>query len=209
MIRILIVDDHPIVRSGLRHIVANELDMEVVAEAGDYDEAVAIVKSVALDVVILDIAMPGRSGVEILTTLKQERPSLPVIVLSVQPVEQVGVLVLRNGASAYLVKDAACEQLVEAIRHVRRGRRYITPELAERLADTYYTGGVLPHERLSSREIEVLRLIAQGTANSEIARLLCVSAKSVTTYRARILHKMGMSSNAEIVRYAMTHQLAE
>ncbi len=208
MIRILIADDHAIVRQGLKQIVAGEPDLRVVGEAETAPEVLAFVRAHPCDVVIQDISLPGPDGLTVLTDLKREFPRLPVLVLSMYPAEQFGVRALKLGAAGYLTKKAAPEELVTAIRKVITGGRYITPSLAEQLAAHLTRDESQPlHETLSEREYQVLRMIAAGKKASEIADELALSVKSINTYRARLLEKMGMKSNAELIRYALTYRL--
>lgn len=210
MIRILVADDHGVVRKGLTQIVADSPGMEVTGEAATSQEALELVRSKPFDVVILDIAMPGRGGLDILRELKAENPALKVLVLSMYPEEQYAIRSLRDGASAYLTKGSPPEELVQAIRTVAAGKRYITPSIADRLA-TYIEDSSQqpPHETLSDRELQVLVLIGSGKQLTEIAQELNLSIKTVSTYRARILLKMGMETNAHLIRYALQHGLVE
>jgi DNA-binding NarL/FixJ family response regulator len=207
MIRVLIVDDHPVVRAGLRHLLGAQTGITIAAEAANHEETLAAVCASQCDLVVLDVAMPGRSGLETLAALKERWPALPVLVLSVHPAEQFGMVVLRSGGAGYLRKDSAGEQLAEAVRKAASGGRYVSPELGEVMAQTMLGRGGEPHEALSVRELEVLRQIAQGLSNPEIAAGLSISPKTVTTYRSRLLKKLGLRSNAEIARYAARHDL--
>ena len=208
MINILIADDHAIVKEGLKQIVSSEPDMEVTGEAHNSQGVLDLVRARNWDVVVLDINMPGRNGLEVLKELKQERPGLPVLVLSVHPEEQYGIRVLKAGAAGYMNKESAPEELVTAIRKVIRGGKYLTPTLAERLAFQVADGlEAHPHEKLSDRELQVLCLIASGKTVSEIAGDLSLSVKTISTYRARILEKMSMKSSAELTRYALQNHL--
>ena len=208
MINILIADDHAIVREGLKQIVSSEPDMKVTGEAHNAQGVLDLVRDRNWDVVVLDINMPGRNGLEVLKELKRERPALPVLVLSVHPEEQYGIRVLKAGAAGYMNKESAPEELVTAIRKVIRGGKYLTPTLAERLAFQVADGSEQhPHEKLSDRELQVLCLIASGKTVSEIAGDLSLSVKTISTYRARILEKMSMKSSAELTRYALQNHL--
>jgi len=210
MIRILIADDHPIVRAGLRQIVAEAADMVVAAEAADGHEVLTQVRGSDFDVVLLDLTIPGLSGLDVLKQLKVERPNLRVLILSVHPEDQYAIRVLRAGAWGYVTKASAPEQLIGAIRKVHEGRRYVSPTLAERLADQLEGGAAtMPHEGLSDREYQVLCLLASGKTVTEIAAALALSVKTVSTYRARILEKMGMRSNAELTHYAIQNRLVD
>jgi two-component system invasion response regulator UvrY len=207
--RILIADDHRIMRRGLAQIIRDSPGMEVAGEAGDGQEALDFVREKSLDVVILDIAMPGRGGLDVLREMKAAKPDVKIIVLSMYPEEQYAIRSLRDGASAYLTKSSAPEELIQAIRTVAAGKRYITPSVADRLA-TFVEGGTERplHEALSSRELQVLVRIASGKEVKEVAVELNLSIKTVSTYRSRILTKLGMSTNAQLIRYAIQHSLA-
>jgi two-component system, NarL family, invasion response regulator UvrY len=210
MIKILIADDHAIIRRGLCHIVAGEPDMDVVGEAENAQQTLDFISRQHFDVVVLDINMPGRSGLDVLKEIKQERPNLPILVLSVHSEEQYGVRVLKAGAAGYLNKESAPEQLVKAIRKVYRGGKYVSESLAEKLVlELGSDGDQPPHKNLSDREYEVMRLIASGKAVSEIAGLLSLSVKTVSTYRARLLQKMNMKNNAELTHYVIQNQLLD
>jgi DNA-binding NarL/FixJ family response regulator len=208
VIRILVVDDHSVVRQGIKQIVADSPDIEIVGEAVSGQEALDLVRARAFDVVILDIAMPGRGGLDVLRELKAEKPALKVVVLSMYPEEQYAIRSLRDGASAYLTKGSPPEELILAIRTVASGKRYITPAVADRLA-TYIEDSSQrpPHETLSDREMEVLVLIGSGKQVSDIAEELNLSTKTVSTYRSRILLKMNMETNAQLIRYSLQHGL--
>jgi DNA-binding NarL/FixJ family response regulator len=208
MTRVLIVDDHGVVRRGLKHIIAECPDMVVAGEASGGQEAIDLVYTTDFDVVVLDISMPGRGGIDILKTLKSLRPNLKIVMLSMYSAEQYAIRSLRDGASAYLTKANATDELVEAIRAVANGRRFITPSVAERLANfVEEDGDRLPHEKLSDRELQVLVMIGSGKSVSEIAVELSLSIKTVSTYRARLLEKMGVATNAQLMKYAMDHRL--
>jgi DNA-binding NarL/FixJ family response regulator len=210
MIRILIADDHAIVRAGLKAFVAAEIDMEVAAEAGTGAETLELVRAGDFDVVLLDIAMPDRNGVDTLKTLKALRPELPVLILSGFAEQQYALNLLRAGAAGYLNKEAAPAQLVGAIRTVVQGRKYVSPQLAEILADGV-TGDVERplHARLSQREFQIFCKLAGGQAVSQIADELHLSVKTVSTYRTRVLEKMGMKSNADLTYYAVKNGLID
>ena len=210
MLRILIADDHPIVRRGLRQTIDETPDMLVVDEASNGREVLSKVRAASYDVVLLDISMPGRSGVDILKELKSERPGLPVLILTIHSEEQYAVRVLRAGASGYLTKESAPDELVAAIRKVSMGGRYVTSSLAERLASELGTSDEeLPHKALSDREYQVMRMIASGKTVTQIAEELSLSVKTVSTYRSRILEKMKMNNNAEITYYAIKNRLVD
>jgi len=206
--RIVIADDHPVVRRGLRAIVEEALRPAEVDEAGNVAELLTLVRKREPDVVLLDIAMPGRSGLEALKELRGEHPRIPMLVLSIHSEDEFAVRSIRAGASGYLTKDSAPEELVDAIRTVVAGRRYLTPSVAERLASAVETDTKeAPHEMLSDREFHVLRMLAAGKTNGEVAGELALSAKTVSTYRTRTLRKMGMRTNAELAQYAVRHGL--
>lgn len=210
MVRILIADDHAIVRRGLRELLVREFTGAVCAEAEDGTKALAHVQRQGWDLVILDMTMPGPSGLEVLNNLKQMRPKLPVLVLSVHPEEQYAKRVLRAGAAGYMNKECAPEELVRAARKVLTGGKYVSPALAETLAADLGPEAAGPlHQRLSDREFEVLRLIASGKTVSQIAGLLGKGVTTISTHRARILDKMNMKTNAELMRYAIENKLVD
>ncbi|MBW1742830.1 MAG: response regulator transcription factor [Deltaproteobacteria bacterium] len=210
MIRILIADDHAIVREGLKQIVADTPDMVVGGEAADGPQVLELVRKDDWDVVVLDIAMPGRGGVDILKQLKNEKPGLPVLILSMYPEEQYAVRCLRAGASGYLTKESAPDELVTAVQKVVSGGKYVSSLLAERLAFELEIDTEKPlHEALSDREYQVMCMMASGKTVTEIADNLSLSIKTISTYRSRILEKMDMTSSAELMHYAIKHGLAE
>jgi two-component system invasion response regulator UvrY len=203
--RIFIADDHAVVRRGLRQIIGTQPRWEMAEEASSADEVLPAIRRGSFDVVILDISMDGRSGIDVLGHIRAEFPSLPVLMLSMHSEEQYAVRCLRAGASGYLRKDSAPEEIVAAIERVAAGKRYITPALAGKLADDLARGGgsEQPHEQLSDRELEVFRLIASGISATAIAQSLNLSVKTVSTYRSRILEKTGFGSNADIIAYGI------
>jgi two-component system, NarL family, invasion response regulator UvrY len=210
MIRILIADDHAIVRAGLKQFIAEEQDMTVAGEATTGAEAVAFVRGSECDVVLLDIAMPDTNGVDTLRQLKQIKPTLPVLILSGYPEKQYALNLLRTGASGYINKETASEQVVAAIRAVTQGRKYVSPAVAEVLVDDL--GGdpnQPPHASLSEREFQIFCKLAAGKPVSKIADELFLSVKTVSTYRARILQKMDMKTNADLTYYAIKNQLIQ
>ncbi|MCX7960537.1 MAG: response regulator transcription factor [Burkholderiales bacterium] len=210
MIRLAIADDHAVVRRGMRQIVAEGGDIEIVGEAADYAELVALLRRHACDVLLLDIAMPGKNGIEILKSVRALYPRLRVLVLSMYPEELYALRALRAGAAGYLTKSSAPEKLLEAIRQVAAGRRFITPQLAEALAERIADPAErAPHETLTDREFQVLRLLAAGRKLSEVAAELSLSPKTVSVYRARVLEKLRVRTNAELARYALEHGLIE
>ncbi len=208
MIKILIADDHPIVRHGLKQVVAEESDMRVLGEAPDAQAVLGLVRREDWDIVVLDVQMPGRSGLDVLQELKRERPKLPVLILSVQPEDQYAVRVLKSGAAGYMTKDTAPEELVKAIRKIVGGGKYISAALAEKLAADLGSPGPL-HETLSNREFQVLCMIASGKTVGQIADELSLSVKTISTNRERILGKMKMKTNAELTHYAIKNRLVE
>jgi len=210
MIKILIADDHPVVRKGLKEIIEEIPDMAVRGEASNGQEALEKVRKGDFDIVVLDISMPGRSGLDILKQLKDEKPELSVLVLSMYPEEQYAVRVLRAGASGYLTKESAPEELIAAIRKASKGGKYISSSLAEKLASDLEIDVEKPlHETLSDREYQVMRMIASGKTVKEIGEELFLSVKTISTYRSRILEKMKMKSNAELTHYAIKYRLVE
>ena len=206
--KVLLVDDHAILRTGLRRILIDEFPGAEVGEAATADEALEELRRKPWDVVLLDISLPGRSGLDILPQIRATCPAAKVIVLSSFGDQQFAVRALRDGAVAFLTKERAARELMDAINTVMRGRRFITSDLAEQLASLITSGGPKsPHETLSNREFEVFRLIASAKSPTEIAAELNISNKTVSTYRARILEKMGMFTNAELMQYAIRHGL--
>jgi DNA-binding NarL/FixJ family response regulator len=210
MLKILIADDHPVVRRGLKQIIADTPDMAVGDEATNGWEVLNKVRAGDYDVVLLDIAMPGKDGLDVLTQLKHEKPRLPVLMLSMYPEQQFAVRALRAGASGYLTKESAPDELVGAIRKVSAGGKYVSSALAEKLALDLQGGGKQPpHETLSDREYRVMCLIASGKTVTEIARELSLSVKTISTYRRRILDKMKMKNNAELTHYTISRRLVD
>jgi len=208
--RILIADDHAVVRQGLKQILATAFKRASFGEAANAQQALDHVQKQYWDVVILDLTMPGRSGLEVLKEIKQARPTLPVLILSMHPEDQFAVRLLKAGAAGYMTKESAPEELVGAVRKAVAGGRYVSPALAEKMASLLANDvQVAPHERLSDREFLILRQIASGKAVSVIARELSLSVKTVSTYRARLLEKMGLLNNAQLVHYAFHNNLVE
>jgi DNA-binding NarL/FixJ family response regulator len=208
MIKILIADDHAIIRRGLKQIVSEEVDMVVAGEAENARQVRELVRKDEWDVVVLDINMPGQSGLDVLKELKREHPKLPVLVLSVHPEDQYGVRVLKAGAAGYLTKESAPDELIRAIRKVYRGGKYISESLAETLVSELGTETDQPrHVSLSDREYQVMLMIASGKAVGEIADELSLSVKTISTYRARALEKMSMRTNAELTHYVIQNRL--
>ncbi len=206
MYRVLLVDDHDVVRKGIRAILEDRFAGIAVAEASNGDDALAATEQ-PFDVVVLDLSMPGRSGIDLLSEIKHRHPKLPVLVMSLYGEEQFAVRALRAGAAGYLTKSAASEQLISAFERVVRGGRYISETLAERLAVAAGGDTGAPHDRLSDREFEVMRGIASGESVGEIAERMHLSIKTISTYRARLLEKMGMATNSELTRYALQNGL--
>ena len=209
MIKVLIADDHPVVRRGLRQIIDEESDMNVAAEAGGPEEARTQVHADCCDVVVLDLSMPGVHGVDLLQELHELRPELPILVLSIHPEEQYALRCLKAGARGYIHKQSAGDELVGAIRTVVARRRYLSDALAESLLRDAAPERRAPHEGLSTREYQVLMRLAGGRTVTDIAGEMTLSVKTVSTYRARMLEKLGVSSNAEATRYALEHQLLD
>lgn len=210
MTNIMVVDDHAVVRKGLRAILESSRERVSVEEAGSFEEAMRKVRHAHFDAVILDITLPGKSGLDALRQIKKERPALPVLMLSVHRDRDYGVRTLKAGAAGYLDKSATPEHLLEAIERVLCGRRYLTSELSEYLAEKIADDAALsPHELLSEREFEVFSLISVGISTAEVAAKLSLSPKTVHTHRRGILNKLNLKSNADMVRYAYQHRLIE
>jgi len=209
-IHVLIADDHAIVRQGLRQILSETSDMVIAGEADDGVDVLHLARTLRWDVALLDVSMPNRNGIDTLKQLKKEFPRLPVLMLSMHPEEQYAVRAIKSGASGYLTKQSAPELLVTAIRQVSRGGRFISPSLAEKLADAVSDeSDKLPHEKISDRELEVLRLIASGYTLTQIGESLNLSVKTVSEYRKRLLEKMQLKNTAELMRYGLEHGLVE
>ena len=210
MIRVLIADDHTIVRDGLRHLLGAAGDIDVLAEARNGQEVMEHVRSAVFDVLLTDMSMPGKSGIELIRQVHAERPKLRILVLSMHEEHQYAVRAIRAGAAGYLTKESATAQLVEAIRKVAAGGAFISAEVAQQLALGAMPNATGPlHETLSDREFQILLLIARGVSISDIARQLFLSVKTISTHKSNILHKMNMTTQAELIRYALTHQLLE
>ena len=209
-IRVLIADDHAIVRQGLRQILSDTADLTVAGEAENGVQAVQLVRSGEWDVVLMDVSMPDRNGIDALKIIKKEYPRLPVLILSMYPEEQYAIRALKAGAAGYLTKQSAPELLVTAIRQVASGKKYVRPSLAEELANAIGEDSERPpHEKLSDREYQTLCMIASGKTPTEIAEALNLSVKTVSVYRARLLEKMNLRNNAELTHYGLKHGLAE
>jgi len=210
MIRIVIADDHEIVRAGLKQIISDDEDMEVLGESNNGENLIELVKKNDYDLVLLDLKMSGISGIDVIKHLKIIKPDLPVIVLSMHAEDQYAVRTIKAGASGYLTKETAAENLITAIRRVVAGGKYISPTLAETLADSIAGGGTeLPHEKLTDREFQVLCMIASGKTVSEIGSELFLSVKTISTYRQRVLEKMNLKNNSELTHYAIKNNLLD
>jgi DNA-binding NarL/FixJ family response regulator len=210
MIRVAIVDDHAMVRSGLMKILKEEPDMEVIAEADGYNQLINFLKVALPDILLMDISMPGKNGLEIVKELKQTYPSIKILMLSMHPEERFSVRAIKAGACGYVTKESAADELVKAIRQVYVGGKFITPGVAEKLANSFELESNKPsHERLSDREFQILGMIASGRRVKEIADDLSLSPATVATYRARILEKMQLKSNVELASYVLRHNLIE
>lgn len=210
-IHVLIADDHAIVRQGLRQILSDTEDLVVAGEASDGVQAMQLVRGAEWDVVLLDVSMPDRNGIDTLKLIKKEYPRLPVLILSMHPEEHYAIRALKAGASGYLSKQSAPEQLVTAIRQVASGKKYVSPSVAEALAAaiTEDDDGRPPHERLSDREYQTLCMIASGKTLTQIGEELNLSVKTVSVYRARLLEKMKLKNNAELTHYGLKHGLVD
>lgn len=207
MIKLLIADDHNIFRDGLKRIFSDTPDIVAAAEAATGHEALELMRTQDWDVVLLDINLPGKSGLEVLKQIKAEKPQLPVVILSMYPEDQYAIRAIKQGAAGYLCKDADADELLAAIRKTAAGGRYASRTLTDHLLHSLYGNQQHPHTQLSDREHLVFRHIVAGKSLTEIAQTLSLSIKTISTYRARLMEKMGMSSNAELIRYALEHQL--
>jgi two-component system invasion response regulator UvrY len=208
MIKVFIVDDHIIFREGLKKVIATAPDMEVADEAGEGREALGKITRNAYDVVLLDLGLPGMDGLDVLRTARERKPALPILVLSIFPEEHYALRVLKEGAAGYLTKESVPNDLIRAIRSAAQGGKYVSASLGERLADRLVgKRGPQLHELLSSREYQIFRMLGAGKSVKEIAQELCLAPTTVSTYRSHVLEKMGMKSNADLVRYALEHGL--
>lgn len=209
MIRVAIVDDHAIVRTGLQQYLGEQGDIEVVGEAANGGETLQLVRAQPLDVLIMDISMPGQSGIDILASLRAHAPQLPILILSAYPEQHYATVLLKQGASGYLNKECEPDEIVTAVRTLARGKRYISAAVAELLAEQLNGGDSLPHENLSERELQVFLRLARGETISAIAETLSLSVKTVSTYRTRVLEKLTLATNSDITYYALKHQLID
>lgn len=208
MLRILIADDHTVVRKGLRQILLDEFPTAEISEVADAEELIKKVMSDKWDVVVSDLSMPGRSGLDALQQIKLSYPDLPVLILSIHPEEQYAIRALKSGASGYLSKDTAPDELVKAVQRVLLGKKYISQAIAEKLANSFSPDIASPaHDALSDREFDVMKLLANGKSVSEIAEMLSLSVTTVSTYRARVMVKMVLKSNSDLTRYAIENKL--
>jgi DNA-binding NarL/FixJ family response regulator len=207
MIKVIVVDDHPVVRRGLKQIIEDEPDMKVAGEAKNAGECFSLVQKTDCTLVVLDITLPDRNGFDVLKQLKYEHPNLPILILSVHPEDQYGLRFIKAGASGYLMKEGAPDELVKAIRKVNAGGKYISASLAEKLVSRLEAFDKPPHENLSNREFQILCMIAQGKSLKNIADELCIGEKTVSTYRSRIMEKMKIGTNSGLTRYALENKL--
>jgi DNA-binding NarL/FixJ family response regulator len=209
--RVLIADDHPIFRAGLKETLSKEQDVDFVGEADNGQMALELARKRRWDVVLLDITMPGKGGLEVLQELRRERPKLPILILSAHPEDQLALRLLKAGAAGYVTKDKAPEVLLQAVRKVLRGEKYVSQALAEKALLTLVTDEPTKplHETLSDREYQVMRMIASGKTVKEIGQALFLSVRTVSTYRSRVLEKMRMKTNAELIRYAVDNKLVD
>ena len=210
-IKVAIVDDHAIVRAGLRQYLAEQMDLQVVAEASNGREAMDLVRAGGIDVLILDVSMPDQNGVDVLSGIRARAPALPVLILSSYPETHYATALLKQGASGYLNKECDPQEILTAVRTLSRGRRYITPAVAELLADQLGGGKAegLPHEQLSERELQVFLRLAQGETIGAIGESLSLSVKTVSTYRTRVMEKMKLASNSDLTYYALKNGLIQ
>jgi len=210
MIRVLIADDHAIVRRGLKQIIEGSGEMLVVAEADSGIDALHKMREIACDVVLLDISMPDMSGIDVLKQIHAEKPQLPILILSIYSEDQYAKRLIKAGAVGYMTKESAPSEVIKALRHVASGKKYISPVVAEILANELgMAGEKLPHQILSDREYQIFLLLASAKTVSDIADTLALSVKTVSTYRTRVLEKMHLKNNAELMRYAVDNQLAQ
>ena len=206
-IKIIIADDHPLFRRGLKHALEETNDIQVIGESSNGEDLLSLIKDCIPEIILLDISMPGKSGLDLLKQLKSEYPKPPILILSVYPEEQYAVRFLKAGASGYLTKESAAEKLAEAIRKIVGGGKYASTEVIEKLAFDFSNSDKAPHETLSDREFQVFGMISIGKSLTEIGVELSLSVKTISTHRTRILEKMKMKKNAELIRYAITRNL--
>jgi two-component system, NarL family, invasion response regulator UvrY len=210
IVRILIADDHPVVRQGLKQVLASDPEMTVVGEAKNGNEALELARTLEWDVAVLDYSMPDRTGLDVLKVIKREFPERPVLILSMYPEDLHAARMLKAGAAGYLTKESADQELIAAIKKVAGGHKYVSPTLAEKLAFELATDAQKPlHEALSDREYRVMWLLASGKQISEIGELMFLSPSTISTYRTRVLEKLGLTNNADLVRYVIEHRLVE
>jgi two-component system, NarL family, invasion response regulator UvrY len=209
-IRVIVADDHPILRAGLVSVLNASSDLRVVAEAGNGAEVLRSIREVTFDVLLLDVSMPGKSGLDLMRQIRKDNPRLPILIVSSHPEDQYALRAIKAGASGYVTKMSAPADLVTAVRTVSNGRKFITPALAELLADHIERpDDATPHEGLSDREFQTMKMIAAGHSLTEIADVLCISVKTVSVYRSRLLEKVRMKSNVELTRYVVEHGLTD
>ena len=209
MIKVIVADDHPLLRKGVAQLVETPNDVELAADCGNGRELLELVRKVKCDVVIMDMLMPGMNGLDLIKQIKAEKPRLPVLVLTMFAEDQYAIRALHAGASGYVTKEALGEQLLDAIRKVAGGGKYVSESLAEKLAGRIVEGATAPHEMLSDREYQVMCMIADGKTVSDVAAKLKLSVKTISTYRARVLEKLHLKNNSEITRYAMENHLVK
>ena len=208
MLRIIIADDHQVIREGVKRIINNEIDLEIIAEVETGEALLNKISSDKFDIVILDVGLPGRSGIEILEYLRKFEPKLPVLIFTMQPEERIAIRAIKAGANAFISKEAPAEELLKAIRTISTGKKYITPSIAEKLAETISDDfNQTPHQKLSNREFEVMCLIARGKSIKDIAEAKSISVNTVNTYRTRILAKMDFNNNMELAYYVIKNKL--
>jgi two-component system, NarL family, invasion response regulator UvrY len=210
MIKVFIADDHTLIREGIKNLIGLETDIKLVGETSDPYSVIDTINKTKCDILILDISMPGKSGLDILKEIKIAQIDVKVLMMTMLPEEQFARRALKSGAAGYLTKDSASEEIITAIRKIANGRKYVSPSLAEKLAEALDESiEKEPHEILSDREFQILRLIAQGKSQTEIGEELAISTSTVNTYRSRILEKLNLHSNADIIHFAYKHKLIE
>jgi two-component system invasion response regulator UvrY len=210
VIKVYIIDDHEIMREGLKTVLRKHSDVQIIGDSGNSHKFFSEIPKSTIDVVVLDITLKGEDGLDVLRIIKQQYPKVRVLMLSMHPEERFAVRAIRSGASGYVDKQGASDELVDAIRKVARGEKYITPSLAQRLAtEVAFDSSKPPHETLTDREFQIMRLFAQGKTSSEIAKELSISTNTVTTHRSKILEKMRVRTTAELVHYALEHHLVD